>query len=166
MKGHRTRIAMVLALVGLAACEEPADLTLPTVDQAEAYYTYDRDFTAEINGNVVTLTFSQSADQLRRGGSLWAKVGPYIFLFTEETYQMIQDYPGIAGVRVVTKAGNAEVANVLLARETLSDVLWRRSLNIAGQARRDGSERMTLLTDLVRWGERHTEYEYSPRYVR
>jgi len=33
---------------------------------------------------------------------------------------------------------------MLLADELL-DIRWRRSLNISGQARRDGTERMTLL---------------------
>ena len=51
-------------------------------------------------------------------------------------------------------------------RDALSEVLWRRSLNIAGLARRDGSERVTLLQDLVRWGETHTEFEYNPRFTR
>ena len=103
---------------------------------------------------------------LRRGGSLWAKVGPYIFVFSDETHQLFQDYAGLAGVRVVTTVGGVRVASVLLARETLSDVLWRRSLNIAGKARRDGTEQVTLLQDLVRWGEDRTEYEYNPRYTR
>jgi stage III sporulation protein SpoIIIAA len=89
-----------------------------------------------------------------------------VFVFSEETHQLFLDYPGLAGVRVVTSVGGAQVASALLERETLSDVLWRRSLNIAGKARRDGTERVTLLQDLVRWGEDRTEYEYNPRYTR
>ena len=54
----------------------------------------------------------------------------------------------------------------LLLRGELSDLLWRRSMNIAGRARRDGTNRMTLLEDLVRWGEDHTTYEYNERYIR
>jgi hypothetical protein len=57
------------------------------------------------------------------------------------------------------------VAHATLTRDQLSGVLWRRSLNIAGQARRDGTERPALLEDLIRWGEQHTEYEYSTRYI-
>jgi hypothetical protein len=93
-------------------------------------------------------------------------VGPYIFLFTEETYQLFEDFPGLAAVRVVTKVGNARVASALLARDELSGVLWRRSLNIAGQARRDGTKRVTLLEDLVDWGEAHTDFTYNDRYTR
>ena len=54
----------------------------------------------------------------------------------------------------------------MLLRDELSDLQWRRSLNIAGLARRDGTNRMTLLEDLVRWGEDHTTYEYNERYTR
>jgi hypothetical protein len=92
-------------------------------------------------------------------------VGPYIYLFTEETQRLFQDFPGLAGVRVVTRtAGGVAVANAMLRRDELSGVLWRRSLNIAGQARRDGTERPGLLEDLIRWGEEHTEFEYSESY--
>jgi hypothetical protein len=96
---------------------------------------------------------------------LWARVGPYIYLFTEETQRLFQDFPGLAGVRVATRtAGGVAVANAMLTRDELSGVLWRRSLNIAGQARRDGTERPGLLEDLIRWGEEHTEFEYSESY--
>lgn len=67
---------------------------------------------------------------------------------------------------MVTKVGDATVASALLVRGELSDLQWRRALNIAGQARRDGTSRMTLLEDLVRWGEDHTQYEYNDRYTR
>ena len=62
-------------------------------------------------------------------------------------------------------AGRTTVANALLARDALTDILWRRSLNISGQARRDGTERITLIEALIRWGEDHTEFEYNQRYV-
>ncbi|MEE2905949.1 MAG: hypothetical protein VX801_06075 [Gemmatimonadota bacterium] len=63
--------------------------------------------------------------------------------------------------------GESEVANVLLGRDALSDVQWRRALNIAGRARVNGTQRVTLLQDLVRWGEDYAEeYNYNPRYAR
>ena len=163
----RTRRAVLAAVVSVCGgCEEPVDLALPTPSEVTEYYTYDGALSAEVKGNVVTVSVAQDPQLLRRGGSLWAKVGPYIFLFSDETHQLFEDYPGVAGVRVVTTVGGARVASALLARETLSDVLWRRSLNIAGKARRDGTQRVTLLQDLVRWGEDRTEYEYNPRYTR
>ena len=112
------------------------------------------------------LRLPQDGQQIRRGGALWARVGPYIFLFTAETHRLFQDYPGLAGVRVVTRVGESEVARALLRRDELSEVLWRRSMNISGQARRGGTHRVTLLEDLVDWGEAHTAFEYNGRYTR
>lgn len=154
---------VALALVG---CAQTEDLPLPGADEARDYYAYQGDLEAELNGNVVEITVVQPAAQLRRGGSLWAKVGPYVVLFSDGTRQLFRDWPGVAGVRVVTRIRNGpEVARALLPRSELSDVLWRRSLNIAGKARRDGTTQVTLLSDLVDWGEDHTEHEYNSRYA-
>lgn len=160
---------MLVALPVLlaTACEPPQELILPTAEQARAYYQSVGDLQdVEVNGNVVVVVVRQPAEQLRRGGSLWARVGPYIYLFSDETQTLFNDFNGLAGVRVITETGNGTViANALLARDALTDVLWRRSLNIAGKARRDGTERITLLEDLINWGEDHTEFEYNQRYV-
>ncbi len=163
---RRTFTLALAASAALTGCVEPGDPTLPGADEVEAYYEYDAGLSAEINGNVATITVAQDLQQIRRGGSLWAKVGPYVFLFTEETQSLFADYPGLAAVRVVTRVGDAQVATALLTRDELSTVLWRRGLNIAGRARRDGSTRVTLLEELVRWGESHTEFEYDSRFVR
>ena len=66
----------------------------------------------------------------------------------------------------MTRVGEARVVSALLHRAELSGTLWRRSMNIAGQARRDGTRRVTLLEGLVDWGEAHTEFEYNSRYTR
>ena len=154
------------AVALLAAACQPVSLALPSAESVESYYDYDSGLDAEIAGNVATISVTQAAEQIRRGGALWAKVGPYVFLFTEETHQLFQDYPGLAGVRVVTRVGESEVARALLRRDELSEILWRRSKNIAGQARREGTHRVTLLEDLVDWGEAHTEFEYNGRFIR
>jgi len=160
---------MLVALPVLlaTACEPPEELILPTAEQGEGYDQSVGDLQdVEVNGNVVVVVVRQPAEQLRRGGSLWARVGPYIYLFSDETRDLFNDFNGLAGVRVITETGNGTViANALLARDALTDVLWRRSLNIAGKARRDGTERITLLEDLINWGEDHTEFEYNQRYV-
>lgn len=162
----RISLSLVLTLVA-GACAKPRDLTLPTAEDIESHYTSDTELEAKLNGNVAEVTVQQSAGQLRRGGTMWAKVGPYIYLFSDETRQLFEDYPGLAAVRVITRtASGAEIANALLARDELSDILWRRSLNISGLARRDGTEHPGLLEDLIRWGEQHTtEHEYNRRYT-
>jgi hypothetical protein len=157
-------VAVALGVGVLAACR-PVDATLPRPADVEAAYEYEGNLSADLSGNVAEVTIAQSAQQLRRGGSLWAKVGPYILLFSEETESLFRDYPGLAGVRVITVSGGNEVARALLPRDTLTDVTWRRSLNIAGLARRDGTRRPSLLEALVRWGEDHTQYQYNPRYT-
>ena len=159
--------ALAALLIVLGACQGQADLTLPTAGQVQEYYASVPGLQdAEMHGNVAVVTVRQPASQLRRGGTLWAKVGPFIYLFSEETQRLFQDFGGLGGVRVITRTETGtEVANAMLAREELSDVLWRRSLNIAGLARRDGTERVTLIEDLVDWGEDHTEFEYNGRFT-
>lgn len=155
-----------LAVLTLGACEQQ-DLSLPTAEQVASYYVYEGQLTAEMSGNVAEVTVRQSAEQLRRGGTLWAKVGPYVFLFSDPTERLFRDFGGLAGVRVITTApGGAEVARALLPRDALNELTWRRALNISGLARREGTDRPSRLERLVAWGEDHTEYEYSPRYVR
>jgi hypothetical protein len=159
-------LSAATVVVTVVACEAPGDGTLPSEDDVLTYFESDRRIEAMVVGNVASLIVYQDANQLRRGGTLWAKVGPYIFLFSEETQQLFADYDGLAGVRVTTMVGSAEVASALLAHSELSDVLWARSLNIAGRARLEGTNRMTLLEDLVEWGEAHTEFTYNEVYTR
>ncbi|MDH5589263.1 MAG: hypothetical protein OEZ65_10880 [Gemmatimonadota bacterium] len=160
-----TRLTVLGAALVMAGCGGE-DLSLPAAGDVARYFAAQSGLQTEMSGNVANVYVTQSATQLRRGGSLWAKVGPYIYLFTEETHQLLVDYPGLAGVRVVTRTpGGTEVARAMVTRHELSDVLWRRAMNIAGRARRDGTTKVTLLSDLVRWGEDHTEFAYNPQYV-
>ena len=159
-------VALLAGAGLLTGCEAP-DLTLPSEEVVQEAYLYEGSLRVGLSGNVVEITIVQPDQQLRRGGTLWAKVGPYVLLFSEETENLFLDYPGLAGVRVITtNSAGTEVARALLPRSGLNDLTWRRALNIAGLARRDGTRRPSLLEDLVRWGEDHTEYEYNPRYSR
>ncbi len=167
MRGRRRALGAQLPLVLLlmVACT-PAELHLPDAETVHSYYEYAGRLESRISGNVAVISVFQPTSQLRRGGGLWAKVGPYIFLFSRETQTLFRDFNGLAAVRVVTKtSGGSEVASALLSRDALNDLTWRRALNVSGQARRDGTERPSKLGDLVRWGEDHTEFEYNPRYV-
>jgi hypothetical protein len=162
----RAMAGLALVAVTAAACERPPAKPIPDAGTVAGYYSYEGELEARISGNVAEVVATQPAVQLERGGSLWARVGPYFFLFTEATYQLLEDYPGLAGVRVVTRVeGGGEAARALLLRSSLTGVQWRRALNIAGHARVEGTDRPGLLEQLVRWGEDHTEFTYSPRYV-
>lgn len=157
---------LVVATLASAGCPEKQDLTLPTAEVVASYYSYEGTLEANLSGNVAEVVVTQPASQLRRGGALWARVGPYVVLFTDDTQKLLEDYPGLAGVRVITRvAGGPEVARALLTRDAFTGVLWRRTLNIAGRARLEGTDKPGLLEDLVRWGEDHTQFEYNPRYT-
>lgn len=159
-------VALAAIVLVPMACEEQ-DLTVPSASAVEEAFEYEGNLSVTMNGNVAEVTVVQPERQIRRGGTLWAKVGPYVLLFSEETESLFLRYQGLAAVRVKTVLPSGqEIAQALLPRDTLTDVTWRRSLNIAGRARRDGTRRPTLLEELVRWGEDHTQYEYNPRYTR
>ncbi len=159
----RWGVAAMVLLLGAACVEE--EIVVPTEEEAAAIFSEQR-VEVELRGNVVVLTAVQSTSQLRRGGELWAKVGPYIYLFTGEVQELLTTYNGVGGVRVTTETpGGTQIASVLLPRDALNDITWKRALNISGLARTEGSTRITRLTDLVDWGEEHTEYEYNSRWV-
>ena len=158
--------AFLLAPVFLTGCEE-TDLTVPSSAEVEDAYIYPGGLSATVNGNVAEVTITQAARDLRRGGTLWAKVGPYVLLFSEETEGLFRDFPGLAGVRVITVSSEgAEVARALLARDSLNGITWKKARNICGLARRDGTRRPSLLEKLVEWGEDHTEFSYNSRFIR
>jgi hypothetical protein len=171
----RRRFALLALLLALplasGGCDrlrfQQPDLRLP--DQAEAagfYHNFEGVSTVELSGNVVVLHVHQPIDQLRRGGSLWARVGPYIYLLSPGTRDLLTSYPGVAAVRVITYTEREkEVARAMLTRDGMSDYQWQRSLYLLGLALKGGTDDPSRLTDLVRWGEQYTEFNYSPAYV-
>lgn len=140
---------------------------LPTEEQVRQLYGgYARLDSVALSGNVVELRFRQDPAQLRRGGSLWARVGPYIYLLSPATRSLFEQFDGVAAVRVITTGPRGEeVARAMLRQDALTEILWRRTLNILGHAIQEGSRRPSRLEDLVQWGERYTEYEYNSEYV-
>ena len=164
------RIYGVVAGLGLimvlGACDT-SEVVVPDADDVAARFSSTAGVSAKMSGNVAEITVLQPYSQVRRGGALWAKVGPYIYLFSDEVYALFNDFDGLAGVRVITTTSSqGEVARAFIVRDAMSDVLWRRSMNIAGRARRDGTDRPSVLEELVGWGEDRTEHSYSPRFVR
>jgi hypothetical protein len=158
-------VAALAAAMLSGACARKK-LALPTAREIESHYTYKGRLEARLNGNVADVTVVQPTSEIERGGVLWAKVGPYVLLFSDATESLFKDFDGLAAVRVRTElAGGRQIAQALLKRDTLSDIQWRRALNISGMARKYGTKQPALLDDLVRWGEEHTEYTYNKKYT-
>lgn len=155
----------VLLLAGGCEEKEPPP---PTAEQVKEHFAYRGGrLELEMDGNVAEITVTQPWSQVRRGGSLWARVGPYVVLFSPQTQEAFDGHPGLAGVRVTTRTpGGTEIASALLARTGLNEITWRRALNIAGKARTRGTKNPRLIEDLIRWGEDHTvEHSYNPEFI-
>lgn len=160
-----TTLAVLALTLAPAGCRR-VELRLPTAEEVERRYPYEGRLETRLRGNVVELLAYQPTDHLRRGGALWARVGPYILLFSEETRELFRDYPGVAAVRAITLApGGAEVARATLLRDELNEITWREALALAGRARVEGTRRPARLEALVRWGEDHTSFRYDRRWV-
>lgn len=163
----RPTLAAAFALVvlgGAIGCEPAPNRELPPAAALDTIY--GERVEASLNGNVVELEVTQDAGQLRRGGSIWAKAGPYIYLFTPQTRELFTRYGGLGGVRVTTLDESGRlIARALLERDALTSVTWKRAINTAGRARTEGTERPQTMVDLAEYGEEHTSYEYSQRYV-
>ncbi|HUH13545.1 MAG TPA: hypothetical protein VMK65_10560 [Longimicrobiales bacterium] len=167
MRLNVLRAGVVVGALLVGACESARAPRLPDEDQVREIYTRYQDLdSVDLSGNVVELRFRQDPQALRRGGSLWAKVGPYVFLLSPATRELFTRFPDIAAVRVVTLGtGSEEVARAMLRQDAFTDIQWRRTQNILGHAIREGSRSPSRLEDLVQWGERHTEFSYNPDYV-
>ena len=163
-----TLASLFLLPVMVAGCDRllPRASTVPTAAQADSVFrAHGIDAVISVSGNVVEVSASQPGDQLRRGGALWAKVGPYIYLFSPATSDLFEDYPGLAAVRARTHLQQREIARALLVRDTMRAGEWGQVTSLLVQALREGTVKPSRLEDLVRWGERFTTYRYDPAYV-
>jgi hypothetical protein len=163
-------LALLLVAAALTACDRvlPPRTAAGVPDIEDARRTYaDHGITAEFrySGNVLELVVQQSSDQLRRGGQLWARVGPYIYLFSPATRELFEAHTGLAGVRVVTMSDGREVARALLVRDALNEIGWRRSRAVLAEALDQGTERPSTMDRLVQFGEQTTQFEYNPEFV-
>lgn len=164
--------ASILGLLVIAGCDripvpdqegEPP----PAASDLEGYYSFPSgDVTVGMSGNVAQITITVDPEPFRRGGDLWAKSLPYLFIFSPGTRDAFDEHPGLGGVRVLVNHPSGNVmAQARLARQELTARDWREALNIAGEARREGTDRPGLMSTLVQWGEEHTEFEYNPQYI-
>lgn len=167
----RRRALLALTLLPLlGACDlirRDAAFTLPPIETIDSIYREQGlDVRVRYSGNVVELHAVQPIEQLERGGTLWARVGPYIHLFTPATQHVFTTWAGVAGVRAITTtASDDEIARALLVRAELDDARWRRANNLLALALHEGTERPRRIEALVFFGEDHTEHSYNPRYV-
>jgi hypothetical protein len=169
----RNPMPFLATLCGLAlvACQPPGRSEAPppptAAELAEAgHWSYADGVRVEVTGNVARVSITVDPAPYARGGDLWAKGLPYLFLFSQGTKDALDGNPGLGGVRVrAMHPGGDVMSEALLSRGALNDFSWRQALNIAAQARRDATERPGRMRDLVRWGEDHTEFEYNPRYI-
>lgn len=159
--GWVVRIAL-LALTGLgcAGTSSERGWELPAAEEVAEWF--GEDIEVAFDGNVLDIRGTMGPDVLRRGGRIWARGGPYFYLFNVHVQQLLIDYPDIAGVRAttLTEAGE-EIAVVTLLRSDLNEIRWREALARASLAQREGTDNPRLVERLIRFGEDHTEYRYG-----
>ncbi len=158
------RVLLLAAALVATACNDVAPGEgLPDPDSAAV--RYGSGVEGEIRGNVLQLEVP-FGDELRRGGPIWARGGPYFYLFTGATRDLFEENPQLAGVRVITRTPDGEeVARATLERGRLREHEWNRARNLAGRAQLEGTERPRLVEQLVFFGEDHTEHEYNEDFV-
>ena len=160
-------VATLLALTLGAGCGGEADAgpQLPSEAALEDLYGTSR-ATADLNGNVVDVRVRQDPSQIERGGNLWAKVGPYIYLFSPQTQELFGRWSGVAAVRVRTLVeGGSWVAEATLRRDALNALTWKDARRVVARARTEGTDKPGYLEDLIDYGEDRTEHRYNPQYV-
>ncbi|MEJ2678446.1 MAG: hypothetical protein P8174_05130, partial [Gemmatimonadota bacterium] len=97
----RRSIAGLLAGVMLVAgCNEVKDVAnklkgkpaaMPDSATVAGFYREHRNIIdVAIDGNVVDLRVQQPVRQLLRGGALWARVGPYVYLLSPGTRDLFE----------------------------------------------------------------------------
>jgi hypothetical protein len=169
MRGHLPgfRVLILSLSFALWGCEREGVLPLPSAEDLASYYEFAGDLTVAMSGNVPQVTVTVSREEYARGGELWAKAFPYLFLFTPGTRRLFDEHPGVGGVRVITRYDDGSlVAQALLEKEDTDLGDWNRALSAALAARQDGSRFPLLMDDLVKIGEEMTDFEYDLENVR
>lgn len=136
---------------------------MPTVAAVDS--AYGASVSPDVSGNLLRVTVPMP-EGFERGGSLWARSGPYFYLFSTATRDLLFEYPDIAAVEViaVTEEGE-EVARARLLRNTLNEITWDRAIAYAARAQTEGTETPAHVDELVRYAEDITEFEYNPEFV-
>ena len=152
-----TVVTAVLAL----GCEAPATQpALPDPQQAQEWFGEGTQVALE--GDVLVITGTIEADYLRRGGRIWARSGPYFYLFNIKVREFFTNHPGLAGVKAtaVTEDGRV-LATATVHRNGLNELRWQEALARASLAQTEGTDNPRLVERLIQFGEDHTEFEYA-----
>lgn len=156
----RMTFALLGVLAGGCAQEERRDWVLPEPTEVASWFGTGTE--ARISGNVVEIRGVIAPEFLRRGGSLWARSGPYFYLFNVHVRDLLVKYPDVAAVRAIAVTHDGrELARATLNRGELSEYQWREALALASLAQTEGTEHPRRVDDLIRWGEDHTEFTYA-----
>jgi hypothetical protein len=150
------------AILVFSGCPLERAARLPDADAvAESYGPTAR---VELRGNVIEVVVPLAEEMLR--SPLWARSGPYFYVFSTPTRIFFEEYPDLAAVRVTTVDPRGdEVSSAMLRRGTLGPARWHDGLAIRSVAQTEGTERPGTVQRLVRFGEEHTDYTYNPRYT-
>lgn len=156
-------VALLLPLLG-GGCGGAGEARLPEPHAAAARLAPEA--AGELRGNVLEVRIPLDATIVRRGGTIWARGGPYFYLFSLATRDILVEHPDLAAVRVVTVTGDGtEIARAMLRRDAFTENRWREAMARSALAQRDGTTRPRAIEEMVAWGEDYVEYEYNPEFV-
>ncbi|MBA2243661.1 MAG: hypothetical protein H0W11_01805 [Gemmatimonadetes bacterium] len=157
-------ILLVLPLLASCGLGGDRDLQLPTNEEAAS--RYGAGVAVELRGNLLEVRAPMTAEQLERGGTLWARGGPYFYLFSTATRDLFVEYADLAAVRVVTEtAAGEEVARAELHRDAIAEPRWRQALGLSALAQQEGTQRPRRVEELIYFGEDYTQFEYNPEFA-
>jgi hypothetical protein len=155
-------IFLVAACVLAWGCEEPdaGQPGLPDPQEVEEWFGEGTD--VELEGNLLVVRGTIGTDYLQRGGRIWARSGPYFYLFNVKVQELMVAYPDLAGVRATAVAEDGrQLATALLRRNALNELRWDEALRRATLAQTQGTDNPRYVERLIQFGEDYTEYEYT-----
>ncbi len=159
-RGWVARLAFVAVMLGSIGCDRAArEWVLP--DPVEVADWYGEGTEARFDGNLLEIRGTIDPEFLRRGGRIWARSGPYFYLFNVHVHRLLIEYPDIAAVRAIAVTeGGDELAVATLARGAMNEPRWQEAMARVAYAQRDGTENPRLVERLIQFGEDYTEYSY------
>jgi hypothetical protein len=157
----RLLLLSVVAVTMLTGCDD-RDRALVLPDPTEAAGWFGPETEATVTGNLLVVRGTIDPAFLRRGGQIWARSGPYFYLFNVHVQRLFQEYPDLAAVRAITVTPDGrELARATLHRAELSEYQWRDALARASIAQTQGTASPRRIEDLIRFGEDRTEFQYA-----